>query len=162
VAAKISDDLTVPCVDLGFVPGVPAGCELAGAAVIETNQSAANATGQPLRHHCPLEVCTTTHPHPDQADLVGSAAGPIFCYSGRAAAFNDVNGREVDVRGIYLNGTQFVHVVWNSGFEVPGAKRPSVKGGWPPVANPNSPILWRPVHPRVKFGSELRATGGCP
>jgi hypothetical protein len=162
VAAKIGDDLTVPCVDLRFVPGVPEGCELGGGAVVETGLSASNATGQSLQHHCPFQVLTTSHPHPDGADLVGSAAGPIFSYVGRGAALNDINGHEADVRGLYLPGTQFVHVVWNSGFEVPGAKRPAAKAGWPPAVNPNSPIVWRAVHPRLKFGSELRAVGGCP
>jgi hypothetical protein len=125
VAAKISDELTVPCVDPRFVPGIPDGCELAGAAVVETVLSASNATGQWLQHHCRLQVCSTSHPHPDEADLVGSSAGPIFCYVGRGAAFNDINGREADVRGIYLPGTRFAHVVWNSRFEVPGAKASS-------------------------------------
>lgn len=162
VAAKIGDDFTVPCVHPRFVPGVPEGCELGGGAVVEAGQSAANATGQPLQHHCPLQVCTTSHPHPDEADLVGSAAGPIFCYIGRGAAFNDIHGHEVDARGLYIPGIRFVHVVWNSGFEVPGAKRPAARAGWPPAPNPNSPIVWRPVHPRLKFGSELRALGGCP
>jgi hypothetical protein len=73
VAAKISDDLTVPCIHPSAVPGVPPGCELGGAAVRETVLSASNATGQPLRHHCRLSVCTSSHPHPDGAQLVGSA-----------------------------------------------------------------------------------------
>ena len=162
VAAKISDDLTVPCVHPRFVPGVPEGCELGGGAVVETGLSASNATGQPIQHHCPLQVFTTSHPHPDGADLVGSDAGPIFSYVGRGAAFNDIHGHEADVRGLYLPGTRFVHVVWNSGYEVPGAKRPAAKVGWPPAVEPRSPIVWRAVHPRLKFGSELRAVGGCP
>jgi hypothetical protein len=161
VAAKISDDLTVPCIHPSVVPGVPPGCELGGAAVRETGLSAFNATGQPLRHHCRLSVCTSSHPHPDGAQLVGSASGPSFCYAGVGAALNDINGREADERSIYLPGAAFVHVVWNSGFEVPGAKRPAVRG-WPKVVDPNSPIVWRAFASGVKIGSEPRAAGGCP
>ena len=162
VAAKISEDLTVPCVHPRSVPGVPIGCELGGGAVIETSGSALNTTGQPLRHHCHLEVCTSSHPHPDDAQLVGSAAGPIFCYVGFGAALNNIHGHEADERRIYLQGFQFEHVVWNSGYEVPGAKRPARKAGWPPAINPNSPITWAPVLPNPKIGSELHAEGGCP
>jgi hypothetical protein len=160
VAAKISDGLTVPCIDPRDNSGTPAGCELGGGAVQEVMLSPSNATGQLLRHHCRLQVCTTSHPHPDEADLVGSAAGPIFCYAGRGAALNDINGHEADERGIYLPGAQFVHVVWSSGFEIPAAKRPATRS-FPLALNPNSPIVWRPVQPRLKIGSELSA-GGCP
>jgi hypothetical protein len=162
VAAKVGDDLTVPCVPPGLVPGVPIGCELGGGAVVETAGSASNATGLPLEHHCHLQVCTSSRPHPDEADLVGSAEGPVFCYVGRGAALNDVHGHEADARRLYLPGTRFVHVVWNSGFEVPGAKRPAARAGWPPALNPDSPIAWRPVHRYLKIGSELQAEGGCP
>jgi hypothetical protein len=162
VAARIGDDLTVPCISPSLVPGVPIGCELGGAAVLETAGSASNATGQPLQHHCHLQVCTTSSPHPDGADPVGSADGPIFCYAGRGAALNDIFGHEADERRVYLPGTRFVHVVWSSGFEVPGAKRPATRAGWPPAINPNSPIVWRPVYRYLKIGSELQAAGGCP
>ena len=161
VAAKVSDDLTVPCVHPRDTPGVPPGCELGGAAVVEVMLSASNATHQLLQHHCPLQVCTTSHPHPDEAELVGSATGPIRCYIGRGAALNDIHGHEADHRSTYLPGNQFKHVVWSGGFEVPAAKRPAARGGFPATVNPNSPIVWRPVHPRLKIGSELRASG-CP
>lgn len=161
VAASIGDDLSVPCLDPSLVPGVPPGCELGGAAVLETGLSPFNATGQPLRHHCRLPVCTSSHPHPDGAELVGGSGGPPFCYSGPGAALNDINGREADERSVYLPGAAFVHVVWNSGLEVPAAKRPSVRG-WPKVVDPNSPIVWRAFASGVKIGSEPRAAGGCP
>jgi hypothetical protein len=161
VAARISEDLTVPCVHPNAMPGVPPSCELGGAAVRETGLSATNATGQLLRHHCTLTVCTSSHPHPDDAQLVGSASGPSFCYSGFGAALNDINGHEADERRLYLPGAAFVHVVWNSGLEVPAAKRPSVRG-FPKVVDPNSPVVWRAFVAGVRIGSEPHAAGGCP
>jgi hypothetical protein len=167
IAAKISDDRTVPGVDprlftsgtSGFVsPGE--GCELAGAAVLETGKSSSNATGLPLQHFCRLPVPTNSHPHPDGAQLVGGTCGPIFKYIGAGAALNDVNGREADETGHYYPGSAYAHVVWNSGYEVPAAKRPATYS-WPPLINQNSPIVWRAVQSGALIGSDLIAMG-CP
>ena len=165
VAAKIGKDHSIFCIDPHHtfdVPGVPAGCELGGGAVLETLNSAANATGRLLQHFCPRQVCTSSHPHPDGAELAGSDAGPIFCYSGRGAGFNDLNGREADESGVYLKGSQFMHVLYVSGYETLAAKRPATSGGWPLKLNANSPVVWRPVSPYLEVGSPMMASGGCP
>jgi hypothetical protein len=167
VAATVSDERTVPCVDprdLGG--GTPGSCELGGyPSVREDELSATNVTGRPLQHHCPLQVCTSSHPHPDGAELVGSAAGPIFCYVGRGAALNDRNGLEADERSLYIEGLP-VHVVWGTiggvTLEVVAAKRPATRTFPPPaIVRTNTPILWRAFVPYVKIGSELSAVGGC-
>jgi hypothetical protein len=106
-------------------------------------------------------VCTSSNPHPDGAELVGSAAGPTFCYTGMGAALNDINGREADELGTYLIGNQFAHVVRSSGFEVPAAKRPATRT-LPPSVQAHTPIVWRPVNPHLLIGSPNIAGGGCP
>ena len=166
VAARVRPDRSVPCIDLRHhfrdTVGTPFGCELSGAAVREVLGSASNASGRPLQHYCSLPVFTSSHPHPDGAELDGSDAGPTYCYTGRGAAFNDINGHEADESGMYLKGTQYIHVVFTGEYETTAAKRPATKGGWPMKPNPNSPIVWRPVS-SMKIGSPLVATGGgCP
>lgn len=167
VASRVRHDRTVPCIDLKHhfrdAVGAPFGCELGGGAIREVLGSAANASGQPLQHFCSLKVFTSSYPHPDGAELIGSDAGPTFCYSGRGAAFNDINGHEADESGVYLKGTRFVHVVFTGEYETIAAKRPATAGGWPMKVNPKTPIVWRPVSPYLKIGSPLTATGGgCP
>jgi hypothetical protein len=173
VAAKVSDDRTVPCVDprdldqLGAFlgGGPPASCELSGYwSVLEPELSASNRTGRPLQHHCHLQVCTSSYPHPDGADLVGSAEGPVFCYSGRGAALNDRNGHEADERMLYIKGLP-VHVVWGTvggvTLEVIAAKRPGARHfPLPAIVRTDTPIVWRAFVPFVKIGSELSAVGG--
>ena len=90
--------------------------------------------------------------------MVGSDAGPTFCYTGRGAAFNDINGHEADESGVYLQGTQYVHVVYTGQYQTLAAKRPATAGGWPMKVNPKSPIVWRPVAPSLQIGSPLTAT----
>jgi hypothetical protein len=166
VAARIRHDRSVPCIDLKHhlrdAVGTPTGCELSSAAVVEAMLSASNAFGQPLQHYCSMDVLTSSYPHPDGAELVGSDAGPTYCYRGRGAAFNDINGHEADETGTYLEGGQFVHVIFTGEYETLAAKRPASNGRYPPKPNPNSPIVWRPVSPYLKFGSPLVASGGCP
>jgi hypothetical protein len=166
VAARIRHDRSVPCIDLRHhlrdIVGTPTGCELSVGAVREVLLSASNASGQPLQHYCSMDVLTSSHPHPDGAELVGSDAGPTFRYRGRGAAFNDINGHEADESGAYLKGTQFIHVIYTGEYETLASKRPASNGRWPAGPNPNSPIVWRPVSPYLRFGSPLVASGGCP
>lgn len=165
VAARISADFTVPCVEprlLADSSGTPGGCELSGGAVIEVMLSASNVSGRSLRHYCQRQVCTSSHPHPDGAELVGGATGPTFCYIGSGAALNDISGHEADEFGRYIPGSLFAHVVWSNGLEVPAAKRPAVRSfPRPPTVMTNTPIVWRPVCPSLQIGSPLFA-GGCP
>ena len=106
-----------------------------------------------------LPVFTSSDPHPDGAELVGSDAGRTFCYTGRGAAFNDINGHEADETGMHPEGTKDIHVVYTGEDETTAAKRPATMGGWPMKPNPNSPIVWRPVS-SMKIGSPFVATGG--
>src|SRR5918993_13414 len=122
VVTRIEDDGVVPAADpvaLGNAAGTPTGCELAGAIVIETFLSSTNALGTPLQHVCTLPVQTSTHPHPDGAALVGSPVGPVFTYTGRGAALNDLHGGEVGANGNYLPLP--AHMAWSGGFEVVAA-----------------------------------------
>ncbi len=158
----IEDDGVVPALDpktLGDAAGTPTGCELGGAIVIETFGSATNAVGR-LQHVCTLPVPTSTHPHPDGATLVGPAMGPVFTYTGRGAALNDIHGGEVGEHGRYLPLP--AHVALSGGFEVVAAKRPAVRHFPAPTrVVPESPLAWRPVVPQLKIGSPT-AGSGCP
>ena len=162
VAARIRHDRTVPCLDRRHhfrdTVGTAAGQELVVGAILEVLGSASNASGRPLQHFCSLPVFTSSHPHPDGAQLIGSDAGPSYCYSGRGAAFNDINGTEADESGTYLQGWQFVHLVYTGQYETIAAKRPATAGGWPLKYNPATPIVWRPVSPYLKIGSPLAAS----
>jgi hypothetical protein len=157
----IRHDRSVPCIDLRHhvrdTVGTAAGYELIDGAVREVLSSASNASGQPLQHYCSLPVFTSSNPHPDGAQMIESEGGPPYCYSGRGAAFNDLNGHEADESGTYLRGWRFVHVVYNGQYETTAAKRPATAGGWPLKYNRSSPIVWRPVSPYLKIGSPLTA-----
>jgi len=156
---------SIPCIDLRHVKdvvGTAEGCELSGGAIQEVLNSAANASGQPLQHFCSLPVWCNSHPHPDGAELIATD-GSAYCYSGRGAALNDINGREADASGNYLPGSRFVHVIYSGGYLTIGAKRPATAGGWPIKLKRDSPIVWRPLSPYLTVGSPLVATGGgCP
>jgi hypothetical protein len=116
--------------------------------MVETLLAPSNAAGAPLRNFTTTRVCTSSNPHPDGAELVDTPAPGVFCYTGRGAGMNDINGVERDERGNYMTGIEASHVVWSGGFEVPAAKRPA-SGGFPPRWNPNSPVVWRPVDTRM-------------
>lgn len=157
---RIEDDGIVPALDpktLGDAAGTPIGCELGGSAVYETFGSATNALG-PLQHFCTLPVQTSTHPHPDGATLVGPAMGPVFTYTGRGAALNDMVGGEVGANGRYLPLP--AHAALSGGFEVVAAKRPAVRP-FPAPAQviPESPLAWRPFVPQLKIGSPTNGSG---
>jgi hypothetical protein len=159
---RIETDGLVPALDpetLGDAAGTPKGCELGGSIVIETFGSATNAVG-PLQHVCTLPVQTSTHPHPDGATLVGPATGPVFTYTGRGAALNDIHGGEVGANGRYLPLP--AHVALVGGFEVIAAKRPATRSfPHPPRVVPESPLVWRTVAPLLEIGSPLFGNG-CP
>jgi len=155
---------SIPCIDLRGVKdtvGAAAGCELIGGAVHEVLNSAANASGKPLQHFCSLPVWTSGNPHPDGAEQIGTD-GTLFCYSGRGAALNDMNGREADAAGNYLPSSRFPHVIYVGGYLTIAAKRPATAGGWPIKVQRNSPIVWRPVSPNLTIGSPLTGSSGCP
>ncbi len=160
---RIEDGGIVPALDpktLGDAAGTPFGCELGGAIVIETFGSATNAVGV-LQHVCTLPVQTSTHPHPDGATLVGPSTGPVFTYTGRGAALNDIHGGEVGANGRYLPLP--AHVAISGGFEVIAAKRPAVRHFPAPTqVVPASPLLWRTVVPQLQIGSRLFGDGCAP
>jgi hypothetical protein len=153
IGARVQGD-KAPCVGASGhdTAGVPAGEELGGACVRETMGSPSNATGRPLMNFATIPVCTSSNPHPDGAQLQSSQNG-VYCYIGQGAGLNDSNGRERDQSGTYLRGNAFCHVGFNSGYEVPAAKRPGVKAGWPKKVDTASPIVWRPYATGVKIAN---------
>jgi hypothetical protein len=158
IAAQVSEDYMVPYVDpslddtegpsLKDAVGTSAGFQLAGSSMVETLLSSSNAAGVPLRNFARTRVCTSSDPHPDGAELIDTPAPGVFCYTGRGAGMNDINGVEQDEHGNYITGKEASHVVLSGGFQVPAAKRPST-GGFPVKWNPKSPIVWRSVDTRV-------------
>ena len=158
-ASEVGLDGAVPCLaPTGHdAVGTPAGDEIAGACAIETLLSPSNSTwGQPLINYATTEVCATSNPHPDGAQLTrwytNSAGTGIYCYTGPGAALNDINGTERDQYGYYYRSSDRCHVVWSNGYEVPAAKRPST-GGYPARVNPVSPIVWRTVDNRLRIAN---------
>jgi hypothetical protein len=151
VAARVNEDGSVPCIDpaVDDFSGVPYGTELAGEAIIEASNSALNASGLPLRNFATLTVCCSSNPHPDGAELVAVPSPGVFCYKGRGAGLNNRHGWERAENGMYLFPP---HAVWNSGFEVPAAKRPNTRS-YPPSVNINTPIVWRVVDPNVSIAN---------
>jgi hypothetical protein len=156
-AAQVSEEGTVPCIaPVGRdSTGTSVGMELSGSCLVEISLSAGNATGTPLINHATLEVCTSSFPHPDDAQLIKTiidAEGGVisYCYTGPGAALNDVGGTERDASNNYYTGPNYCHVIWSSGFEVPAAKRPSVALGQVRI---QTPIVWRPVAPRVHIAN---------
>jgi hypothetical protein len=57
--------------------------DLAGSCMLETALSAANATGNPLVNYATLEVCTSSNPHPDGAQLTRVLDGASSATSAR-------------------------------------------------------------------------------
>jgi hypothetical protein len=168
VAAKVSDAEPAPCVEsvgLDTMGWTPDGSELA------PNSCVVEEMGQPwntvsrvgfstLVNFADLEVCTSTQVHPDGAVLVrsypqsGSGPDDTFCYTGRGAALNDVNGIERDENGQYYSGEQYCHYLQNAGYEAPAAKRPATRSlPAPGSINTRSPIAWRPVNPNFSLAN---------
>lgn len=145
ISAAVGSDNTVPCVDPAArdTAGTSVSTELAAACVVETLNVATNATGLQVDNYATLKVCTSSNPHPDNAELI---KGTTYCYIGRGAALNDINGSERDEYGNYYPDENHCHVAWISGVEAPAAKRPATKSfPAPGVVNTASPILWRAV-----------------
>jgi len=51
-----------------------------------------------------------------------------------------------------LPGNEHWHHMWNSGYEVPAAKRPATSG-YPPKVNTTTPILWRTIASGVSIAN---------
>jgi hypothetical protein len=159
VAAKINPDGTVPALDPAGHDdeGVPAGTELAAACVVETMSSPYNVTGQRLVNYATREVGTSSYPHPDGAQLTReewNGAVWIYYYIGQGAGLNDVNGTERDQNGIYLPESVHCHIIWQNGYEVFGAKRPSTKSyPAPGVVWTTTALIWRPVNEAVQIAN---------
>ncbi|HVH43646.1 MAG TPA: hypothetical protein VM925_14925 [Labilithrix sp.] len=136
---------TVPCTAPAGadVAGTAAGEELAGACIVEAMGYADNAAHHEHDNYASLQVCAIgTNADADEAAVAKSLT--VFCYKGEGAALNDVNGTERDMNNVYLVGSDRCHVGWNSGYEVPAAKRPATSG-YPVKVNEKSPIVWRAV-----------------
>lgn len=145
ISAVVGKDGTVPCVDPAGrdTAGTAATEELAAACAVETINVATNATGALLENYATQKVCTSSSVHPDKAEYI---KGTTYCYIGRGAAMNDINGTERDEYGNYYPDENHCHVAWISGVEAPAAKRPATKSlPAPGVVNTSTPILWRAV-----------------
>lgn len=154
VAAKLGKDGRPPCVkDSGGLrasaadmAGTAASQELAAGCVTEVMGSASNVTGLRLQNHATREVCTSSYPHPDGAQLVRRGADGSYCYLGRGAGLNDRYGTERNSMNVYFAEAEYCHVIWSSGAEVPAAKRPATTTyPAPGRVQTNTPIVWRPV-----------------
>jgi hypothetical protein len=136
---------TVACIGASGADatGTSTSTELAGSCVIERMDSAVNVTGLRLENYATRAVCSSDNPHPDGAQQISAdPANGVYCYIGRGAGLNDVNGTERDSSGIYMTGPERCHVAMSSGFEVVAAKRPAANKG---KLIPKSPIRWRPL-----------------
>lgn len=154
IAAKLGKDGRPPCVkDSGGLrasaadsAGTAASTELAAGCVTEVMGSASNVTGRPLQNHATREVCTSSYPHPDYAPLLRRGADGSYCYLGRGAGLNDRYGTERDSMNVYFRESEYCHVIWSGGAEVPAAKRPATTTyPAPGRVQTNTPIVWRPV-----------------
>lgn len=171
VAARVGEADRVACVEpIGqdTMGRVAEGTELASTCVVETvlapyNTLSANGFA-PIWNFAALEVCANNNPgvnpHPDYADLVRSYASPgsevddVFCYTGFAAALNDINGAERDWLGEYRVGEANCHYLLVSGVEVPAAKRPATRSlPAPGLVIDTTPIVWRPVNPNIPIAN---------
>ena len=154
VVAPVGNTRTSPC---GKLPerqtlrrfdtaATASGMELATTCVRETMSASTNASGYPLQNFATREVCTSSHPHPDGATLTSNPAPGIYCYQGRGAGLNDVNGTERDERGTYLTESRHCHVALSGGYEIFVGKRPAVRNYPQPArVDPATPLVWRPV-----------------
>ena len=108
-----------------------------------------NESGSLLQNFATMDVYTSSNPSPDNAML----SGP-FAYSWTGAGLNDINGTERDEKGAYLGDANSCHVLWSSGVEVPGAKRPAtINFPAPGKVNSQSLVQWRPVNNRVSIAN---------
>jgi hypothetical protein len=159
VAARINTDGTVPSLQPTRprdAAGIPSGDELGGIPSLETSQSARNASGGLLQNYATLEVCTSSHPHPDGAMLTRSPSPGVYCYIGRGAALNDNGGSDRGPDGHTLTSVEggYIHIMRSGGYEVFAAKRPATRNvPMPPRVNPATPLVWRPVASNVRIGN---------
>jgi hypothetical protein len=148
VAAKLSRVGEVPALEPSGrdSAGTATGRLLYGQFYVETFLSATNASGRRLENYATREVCTSSYPHPDGAALTRSPALGVYCYRGRGAALNDVNGTERNELGVYYPGGWAQHVAWSGGYEVYAAKRPATQSfPAPGIVRADTLIVWRPV-----------------
>lgn len=157
VAARVGHDGTVPCVDprrWRDTAGTSISRELARTCVVETLLSASNASGLPLDNHATLEVCSSDAVHPDGATRTRQASATSFCYTGRGAALNDINGTERDEYGNYYPDANHCHEAWISGVGAPAAKRPATRSfPAPGSVRTDTPIVWRPVINSIRIAN---------
>lgn len=173
VVAPVSDAAPAPCLEptsMDTMGLIAAGEELIKICVVEDMLEEWNALSAygwfPLINWANREVCSNnnpgTRPHPDNAFLVrsfpqpGSVEDDTFCYTGRGAALNDINGTERDEQGMYLLFDEaYCHYLWQSGYEVPAAKRPATRSLPAPGSIVTSTfIVWRPVNPNINIANE--------
>lgn len=154
VGSKVTDG-TVPCVEPRGKDsaGTPSGTELAGACTVETLLAPSNTVGLKVENYATAEVCTNSPVHPDGAALSRTDNATYWCYKGPGAGLNDINGTERDAYGVYIPGSEYCHVAWSSGIEVPAAKRPATKNFPSPGSATVSPIVWRPVNEKVPIAN---------
>ncbi|MEO7795177.1 MAG: hypothetical protein ABIV06_10425 [Thermoanaerobaculia bacterium] len=171
VAARVNADNSVSCTEptgMDTAGWLAEGVDLAPSCILEELGSEWNLLSSygwaPLWNVSNHEVCfgndPASHPHPDGPDpvrsyaLAGSPVDNVFCYLGSAAALNDINGMERDETGNYYSGEGYCHMIVSSGFEVPGAKRPSTRSlPAPGIVRVTSFITWKPVNPNVAIAN---------
>ena len=123
-----------------------AGTELAASCAVEILNAETNVTCRLLENVATIPVCTSSHPHPDGAELVSADADAnVYCYTGQGAGLNDPTGTERDQTGMYYQDSDHCHVVISSGVETIAAKRPSTKSFPRPQVLTNTRLRWLPV-----------------
>jgi hypothetical protein len=144
-STRLGVKYTVPCTAPAGADtaGTAVGQELAGACIVETMGVADNAALHKESNYATRTVCGTGA-NPDALNAPVSKNGTVVCYLGEGAGLNDINGTERDKTNTYLKGSDRCHVGWNSGHEVPAAKRPATYS-YPVKVNENTPVVWRAV-----------------
>jgi hypothetical protein len=162
--AAVREIPIVPCLGRSGrdMAATPAGTELNHDCYIETLNAEDNADCHPLRNVATIPVCTSSNPHPDDAQLISAdAAANVYCYKGLGAGLNDVNGTDRGEDGLYYTGNEFgsenrfypCHVVVSGGVEVIAAKRPSTKTFPRPQVLENTRLRWLPMVPGVSIAN---------
>ena len=148
---------TVPCIGASGrdTAGTMASTTLSSSCVLETLIAETNGSRQPVLNFATLPVCTSSHPHPDGAQLVSAdPQASVYCYRWTGAGLNDINGTERDEKGVYYVEAIRCHTVVSGGIGVPAAKRPATRS-LPAPGRPrdNTPLLWRVVNPNVTIAN---------
>jgi hypothetical protein len=173
-AQVVSSAGTFPCIEPagGDTTGLASSIPLSGGCTPETPLSPRNATGHKLENYATREVCSSSHPHPDQHGDDGETKPlltfrdvdrdpALACWTGEGAALNDRGGRERDIHGVYLPETFHCHMVQlTPGYGFLAAKRPGMKSeNGALVVDDTTPIVWRPVSPVPNIANGAEAPG---